>query len=113
MKKGKKCSYCSIELATEENGLCKKCATQKKLRPIKAWRWRLTKYYLFLFRHVSLCGSCVKRDVCRFYNDFIQEILIQGETKGTFATPMSVLWYRCDFFLNGKLPDRSIKVKRE
>jgi len=107
----KKCSYCSIEVATEPNGLCKECVKRKKLIPIRKWLWRLTKHYLFIFRHWSKCSTCVKRDVCAYYQDFIQDIIINGETRGAFEIH-GILWLHCSFYLKGELPDRSLKVMR-
>jgi len=107
----KKCSYCSIEVATEPNGLCKECVERKKLIPIRKWLWRLTKQYLFEFRHYMKCSTCVKRDVCVFHQQMIQDIIVNGETRGVFEIH-GILWWRCSFYLKGELPDRSLKVMR-
>ena len=84
---------------------------EKMTKAERAWKWRLTKECLFIFRHLSLCSSCVKQDVCGHYSSFIENIVINGETRGVFEV-YGVLWRYCSFFLEGKLPDRGLKVKR-
>ena len=77
----------------------------------RAWKWRLTKEYLFIFRHLSLCSICVKQDVCSHYSSFIEDILVNGETRGVFEV-RGVLWRYCSFYQEGRIPDRGLKVKR-
>ena len=107
-----KCCYCRLEKATEPDRLCKQCAKRIKEKPIRNWKWRLTKHYLFIFRHFAKCSTCVKGDVCRFHDSFIKDILFYGESKGVFRIN-SFLWKYCDFYLEGNLPDRSLKVERK
>jgi len=77
----------------------------------RAWKWRLTKEYLFIFRHLSLCSTCVKQDVCSHYSGFIEDILVNGETRGVFEV-RGVLWRYCSFYQEGRILDRGLKVKR-
>jgi len=83
----------------------------KRNKAIDKWLWRLTKHYLFWFRHCTQCATCIKRDVCRFHDRYISDIIISGEAKGTLKL-MGILWWRCSFYVQGELPDRRLKVER-
>lgn len=76
----------------------------------RKWLWRLTKHYLFEFNHLAKCSTCVKRDVCRYNSMMISDIIVNGETRGAFEI-YGVLHKYCSFYLNGELPDRSLKVE--
>ena len=78
----------------------------------RKWLWRLTKQYLFEFRHWAKCSTCIKRDVCEYHHDMIQEIIVNGEERGAFEI-FGVQWWRCSFYVKGELPDRSLKVVRK
>ena len=73
-------------------------------------RWELAKKALMRYRLFSLCGCCVKRDVCKFHSDRVVQIITDVETKG--YTDIET-WNYCSFFLEGVLPDRRLHVKRE
>ena len=85
----------------------------QKHSPLKLpWKvvHKMVKKALMRYRLFSQCGRCVKRDVCKTYEDNIVQIIIDVEMKG--KTDIET-WRHCSFFLEGELPDRRLHVNRK